>query len=201
MRRTPEAFDAYFAQMSPEEQAVVKQYQAVAGAFDALWKEIYARTEYKEWEKDGVGSCDIDEALSEEGIGEIDILKLRRMRNRQTPGHSQGSACPNHRPGVGCVLGDLKSRKCLDHVPLELDKEIEERFDIRIEPIRPVLDIIQIACRDFRNGDWTRKPEANEELVQRTLDQLQGTTDYIKSFPVLSTQTDAATGSLIANST
>lgn len=177
-------------------QHIAHQYVAVAGALNRLWKEISVRTTQESWRKDestpwgsyyGAGSCrDVDKALAEDlldGPAQFDIIQLRDQRNYRTPGETR--FCPNHRVGKGCVLGDLKSPRCLDHIDGGHHEEIQERFGICLLDMRVPLLQIQGGGRNPRNGDYMLRPEVNDEFVRVTIAGIEHLTDYIKTFPIL----------------
>lgn len=180
------SFQEYETQLRPEHALIIHQYRKVAGAMDIFWKEISIRTNGGSWREDGVGSCDIDKALSEDLIDGPtfgDIVRLRERRNYETPGERR--YCPYHRIGKGCVLGDLKSPRCLDHVDYGHFEEIPERFGIQIPDMRTPLHRILLGGMNPREGDWKIKPHVNDEFVQTTYDEITGLTEYIKTFPIL----------------
>ncbi len=170
-------------------QHIAHQYVAVAGALDRLWKEISLRTNNSLWRQEGpykgAGSCrDVDKALAEDLLSDFTIIQLRDKRNYETPGKVR--YCPNHRVGKGCVLGDLKSPRCLDHIDDGHEEEIQARFGICLLDMRdPLLQIQGGGTNRPRNGDYTLRPEVNDEFVRVTVAGIEHLTDYIKSFPVL----------------
>lgn len=177
----------YEADIEPDEMYVIRQYQAVAGAFDQLWKEISLRTNKGEWREDGVGSCRIDKPLSEDlldGPVSLKIIGLRERKDHETTGWT-GHACPYHRPGQGCILGNLKSPRCLDHHDYQHDEEIEERFGLCIMDMRAPLARILMGGWNPKTTVAELKPQVNDELVKTMVAGTQAVIDHIKTFPIL----------------
>ncbi len=180
------SFGEHWQSLDPQRRHVIEQYQAIAAAYDQLWQEIYPRTPIKPWEQDstGLGSCDISEEFAAGGLDAISpsqVIELRHRRNNETPLMGKKGGCPNHRPGIGCSLGDLKGPICLDYIDLYMDDEIEFRFGICLMPVKSYLLQVGRGAAD-QNG---LHPEANDELTQATVASIQRVTDYIKGFPII----------------
>ncbi len=188
------SFAEYWASIDPSEIPAIEQYQAIAGDYYNLWKEIYLRTTTKEWERDpqGLGTCAISDEYATDGldvVNQFDIIELRNRRNNETPLMGKTKGCPHHRPGVGCVLGDLKGPKCLDYIALYMDDEIEERFGICLMPIKPYLLRVGLAGVDQSIIPFEFHPEVNDGFTKLTVASISTVTEYIKTFPILSPQT------------
>lgn len=185
-----ESFKEYWQSLEPREGECISQYQAIAGAYDNLWKEIYKRTTTKEWEQDpqGLGSCNISDEYATDGLDAVyahDLISLRNLRNNETPLMGKKTGCPHLRPDIGCILGDLKGPKCLDYTALYIDDEIEERFGICLMPVRPYLLQVGLAGVDQSVIPWEFHPEVNDEFTRKTVESITAVTDYIKEFPIL----------------
>lgn len=190
------SFAEIWADIEPGEIAAIEQYQAIAGAYNNLWKEIYLRTTTKEWERDpqGLGSCNISDEHATDGLDTVfthDLIQLRNSRNNETPLMGKMSGCPHLRPNVGCVLGDLKGPKCLDYTPLYMDDELEERFGICLMPVQPYLLRVGLAGVNQSIIPFEFHPEVNDGFTRNTVASINMVTDYIKGFPILTPQTPA----------
>ncbi|MBI4018926.1 MAG: hypothetical protein HY364_01585 [Candidatus Aenigmarchaeota archaeon] len=184
--RRVSSFNEYLEALPPKEAHMVAQYRKIAGVYNLLWHEITVRTYNSEWRKDGVGSCGIDKATSEdllEGSCGSNIISLRERKNYETPGRSM--ACPYHRPDRGCILEELKSPRCLDHVDYRHDAEIKERFGIEVPEMRTALRIIQLGGRNPKEGDFELKPHLNDDFVEETYRQTMEIINHVRNFPVL----------------
>lgn len=168
----------------------VSQYQAIAGAHEKMWLEIYKRTDQKAWEMDGkgVGSCAIPDAYALDGLDTVfnyELIELRNRRSNETPVNGKMVGCPHHRPGIGCDLVNLKGPKCLDYVDMYTDEEVQNRFGICLLPIKPYLDRIgQAGVNQTLPGPLVFHPEVNDDFTLKTVAAINQVTDYIKSFPL-----------------
>lgn len=192
-RRNPDlsSFAEFWASIDPLERRVIGQYQEIAGAYDALWQVIYARTITKAWETDpkSLGSCAVSDEVATDGLDVIhqyEIIQLRNRRNNETPLNGKTQGCPHHRPNTGCILGDLKGPKCLDYVDMYIDDEIEERFGICLMPVKPYLLYVGQGGVDQSIAPWRFHPEANESFVVKTITAINQVREYVEAFPVLS---------------
>jgi len=168
-------FAEYWQSLNPRERQAIEQYMAIANADNNLWQEIYKRIDIaKSWERDprGIGSCD----MSDKSI---------------TPLMGKKGGCPHHRPGVGCVLGGLKTPLCLDYIDLFVKPAIEARFGICLMPVEPYLRRVGLAGVDQSIIPWEFHPEVNNEFTRKTVASINMVTDYIKGFPILTPQTPA----------
>jgi hypothetical protein len=169
-------FAQYYESINPKEKKAVEEYMAIAGAYNNLWLEIYKRTTTKSWERDsrGLGSCGVSNECAKTGFEDTlvpnHLIRLRELRNNEIPKDGKNEGCPCHRPGVGCVVADLKGPLCLDYVDLYMKPEIEARFGICLMPIKPYL------VRAGRSGDG---------FADKTVTAINKVKDYITEFPIL----------------
>ncbi len=188
-------FAEYWQSLDPSERRAIKQYMAIVNADTNLWQEIYKRIDIaKSWERDprGIGSCDMSDKSITEGLVtpfKADLIQLRDRRNNETPLMGKKGGCPHHRPGVGCVLGGLKTPLCLDYIDLFVKPAIEARFGICLMPVEPYLLHVGLAGVDQSIIPWEFHPEVNDEFTRKTVASITAVTDYIKTFPILSPQT------------
>lgn len=165
----------------------IRQYQRVAGKFNELWREIDARTNESAWRKDGVGSCHTSphmfETLMNGALG-YRIEDLWYPRSSDTPQDGPTQACQFHREGRGCVLGDLKSVRCIDYVDGN-KTEIEALLGTEIPDIRtPLMQILQ--CGLNYDTEFSRfDPGVNEPLAEETVLATQALIDHVRTNPVL----------------
>ena len=99
--------------------------------------------------------------------------------------------CPNHRPGIGCSLGNLKGPICLDYIDLYVDDEIAFRFGICLMPVKSYLLYVGLAGVDQSIIPFEFHPEVNDGFTRKTVASINMVTDYIKGFPILTPQTPA----------
>lgn len=130
---------------SPEVDLIVRQYRAVVGALDNMFKEMSSRSEVMLWMVDGIGTCrNATREISEYkivGSARDTLIALRDERNKQIPGMKGDlTECPYYRAGSGCVLGDLKGPYCIAYVdsPFSLRKF----FKIDGDKLRDDIDLI-----------------------------------------------------------
>ena len=112
------------------------------------------------WESDGLGCCDTDRSMAEDGLvgpAYPALIEMREAR-RDEEGLVLRNACPYHKKGEGCILGELKSPRCLRHFCYG---ELPEGFDSRYisETLQKILD----GGLDWQTG--TSHPERNLPLV------------------------------------
>jgi hypothetical protein len=111
----------------------LEQYSLCASALN----QIFEVCPDPEWKTDGIGSCRYDGTADDSLGGAVYDWKDRRqkIRNETFPeplGHHT-SACSYHQPGVGCILGELKSPTCLAHVsPDSLPDSFETLANARL---------------------------------------------------------------------
>lgn len=169
----------------------VSQYQAIAGAHNTMWLEIYKRTRQRAWEMDGrgVGSCEIPDSYALDGLDTIfnyELIQLRNRRSNETPVAGKMLGCPHHRPNIGCDLVNLKGPKCLDYTDMYTDEEVQDRFGICIMPIKPYLDRIgQAGADQALPGPLGFHPEVNDDFTIKTVAAIDQVTEYIKTFPLV----------------
>src|SRR3989344_6744497 len=95
------SYAQYWNSIGAPEKTKIKEYQVIAGAYDALWRAIYLRTETKAWELDpkSLGSCDITDEEATQGldilVGE-ELIELRNRRSNESAGTNKGRGCPHH---------------------------------------------------------------------------------------------------------
>lgn len=180
--------------MQIQDEHVVLQYRAVAGVFEIFWREVGVRTDKALWRLDGPykgsGSCrNVDHELAGDligGIGSSLLFAQRDWKNFQTEGAQKN--CPFFRVDQGCVLGNLKSPRCLDHVDYEQGKEIENKFGFKVPDMRAPLERIQLGGmtrEEMESGIYEVKPNVNDDFVMSTIDEWMERVEYVKTFPVL----------------
>ncbi len=168
----------------------ISQYQAIAGAHNTLWLEIYKRIAKRAWEMDGigVGSCEIPDEYAVDGLDTVfnyELIELRNRRSNETPVSGKMVGCPHHRPGIGCDLINLKGPKCLDYIDLYADEEIQERFGICLMPIKPYLDRVgQAGADQTKLGVLGFHPQVNDEFTAKTVASIDQVIAYIETFPI-----------------
>jgi len=122
-----------------------------------------------------LGSCAITGEEASQGLEELGIreglIELRNSRSNETPGVQSKKACPHHRLGIGCAIGDLKSPYCLDYIEFYLDDEIEERFGLCLMPIKPYLE----RAVSGEEGD----------LIPKSISSINQVREFIEGFPIL----------------
>lgn len=162
-------------------EPIVAQYRSVVGELDGIFKAASPRTEREWWPSDGVGSCALikDKKHSEvglTGLAKSRIIELRDARNLEVGGTSTQCACPYHRAGSGCVLGDLKSPVCI--VFVENRAELTGRFGIHIDN---VTSRIKAVLNQILSGETAHNPAP----VSTFIDEVKGITDRIEQEPIL----------------
>lgn len=189
MVETPN-LDRKFAEIkdrNPQEDYAIRQYREIAGKAVELWSEIDQRTDKSDWRQDGVGSCHTPTYLFQtylEGFIGFEIEELSDALNSDIP-NTNHRACQFHREGTGCILKDLKSPRCIDHVNLSHRTEIQERFGIEIPQFMEPLRRIQTAGFNPEDKGFVLHPEENDELVERVVNETQELIDHVKTFPIL----------------
>jgi len=183
---------------SPEKARMIEQYRAVAGKFVELWDELYLRTETGDWREDGIGSCHTSPHLFETYVGGFitgEIEKLWDARSNDDPIAWDDSeevdppdSCQHHQQSKGCILGDLKSPRCLSHTDKGQRSEISDNFGIELPDFRTPLVQIQHGGMDLTGGDCSLHPEHNDELVERTIAETEELIAHVKTFPMLATE-------------
>lgn len=179
--------------ISPTER-IVYQYRTLVGGYNRLFRELSLRTNGELWRKDdkfkGVGSCIYaDRSYSEtyiEGQARARIIELRGERNKDKGGKSKID-CPYHRPGRGCILDDLKSPLCIEHV--DNPGELRERFGIDGYSLkRRIHDSLERvlwgAAATEERGEHVN-PESNDGFVVKESEEIERIISHVKTFPVL----------------
>jgi hypothetical protein len=146
----------------PTQRIILEQYAQCANILNQIF--FYCPpAPGKEWLKNGIGSCKWEGGFDDDvgGLllawGELRSA-LRKKFIPEAPTSSR--ACSYHKPGEGCVLGSLKSPKCLGHATdLELPLSFSLLAGGRIKTF--LLSILdgksQIQTKSGKWGD----PEAN----------------------------------------
>lgn len=176
-----------------QEKYIVEQYRTVAGVINTFWREVSLRTLSSSWRQEGpdkgMGSCaavykDLSEDLLD-GPAYSRIIRLRDELNFETPGESGRCPCPYYREDKGCILGGLKSPRCLDHIDWGINSELVERFGICFTHVKEPLKRVLLGGINPQVGDYEIKPEVNNGFVKTFCEGAQATIDYIKTFPIL----------------
>lgn len=178
--------------MANTETIIVSQYTTIVGALDKMFTEIDLRSNGSLWRwKDspfeGVGSCKyISKGPSESGLvglAKENLLDLREHRAQQFPGSSPLSSCPYHRENHGCILGDLKSPFCIDHIdgydPMAGYDELRDRFGIPSGQLQTDIGSI------LRSVLESKDPTQNNQFVSEAQNAISQMTEHVKRFPVI----------------
>lgn len=173
---------------SPDKAMVIRQYQRAAEAFNAMWEAIDARTDGAAWKKDGVGSCRVSPHLFETYLGGVVTNEVERLwdaKDADNPDldESDYRRCMFHRIGEGCILGDLKSPRCLSHVDGSNVAEIETKLGTKLPDIKQPLVIIQMGGMDVTGEGCVLNPSLNEAIVEATVQSATEFTARIRALP------------------
>jgi hypothetical protein len=101
--------DKYINNQWIHEKIVLEQYTTCV----RFLSDFFRFVPWQYWEENWIGNCDITTAMSETGISGPFEGTFFRLRNELSL-HSL-HACEFHRENVGCVLGGLKSPRCVTH--------------------------------------------------------------------------------------
>jgi len=176
---------------SPDKAAVIRQYQRVARAFNEMLEAIDAKTDGAAWKKDGVGSCRVSPHLFEtylDGVVTGDIERLWDAKDADNPDldESDNRRCQFHRIGTGCILGDLKSPRCLSHIDGNNVTEIETKLGTKLPEIKQPLLTIQLGGMDVTGEGCVLHPDLNDKLVEDTVQSATEFTAKVRELPTIS---------------
>lgn len=151
--------------MNEVNRTILRQYRECTGALD----ELFTIAPDQCWKKNGIGCCDTDKKTAEKGLIGPARNMFMDMRNALIPLTGNiimvGNACPYHKKGSGCVLGELKSPICATWYcsgDLPKGKRDTSRYD-RTYVMQTLMDIL---AGRYNQKAGTYHPEQNEDLVR-----------------------------------
>lgn len=177
----------YGSNFEAEKAEIIAQYRTVTSKFDELWQEINLRTDGAAWKRDGVGSCKAGPGRINtwlEGVVDEELETLWDDANASTGGDKTPHACQFHRQDHGCVLGDLKSPRCVAHVDMGHGSEIRDKLGIELPDFRTPLQAIQLGAMETTSQGPVLHPELNAELVERTVHETEVIIGIVRSHPL-----------------